>query len=88
MGAGRVAARVFDLDDVGAPVAEQHGGDRRGVNGAKVEHPQTGQRAVRLYGGGGCFGIGGGLGIGRCGGGRHVGSFSSVSQLHGRFQLG
>ena len=43
VGAGRVAVGVLDLDDVGAVVAEQHGGDRGGVDGAKVEDPDAGQ---------------------------------------------
>ena len=50
VGAGRVAPGVLDLDDVGAPVAEQHRGDRRGVDRAQVQDPQPGQRAGRLAG--------------------------------------
>ena len=66
VGAGRVTAGVFDLDHVGAPVAEQHGGDRGRVDGAKVEDPQPRQGAVRWDG------LGGRLAIGGCGGGRHA----------------
>src|SRR3712207_7749433 len=39
---------VFDLDHVGAVVAEQHRGDRRRVHRAHVEHPDAGQWSPRL----------------------------------------
>ena len=44
--AGRVAVRVLDLEDVGADVAEQHRRDRRGVDGADVEHLDPVERAA------------------------------------------
>jgi hypothetical protein len=37
---------MFDLDDVGAVVAEQHGGDRRGVHRADIEDADPVQGAV------------------------------------------
>ena len=77
VGAGGIAAGMLDLDDVGAPVAEQHRGDRSGVDGSQVQHPQPGERAVGWdgsAGGAGSFGGGGGgrharlvlLGLGAC----------------------
>ena len=44
--AGGVAARVLDLEDVGAVVAEQHGADGGGVDGPQVEDADAGERAV------------------------------------------
>ena len=45
-----IARRVFDLDHVGAHVAEQHRGDRCGVDGTDVEHPDAVQRAAVVVG--------------------------------------
>ena len=59
-------AGVLHLDDVGAPVAEQHRGDRRGVDGAQVQHPQSGEGSVGRRGRGGAGSFGG------SGGGRHA----------------
>ena len=41
----RIAARRLDLDDVGAVVAERHGGDRPGEPGGQVDDPQSFQCA-------------------------------------------
>ena len=61
VGAGRVAARVLDLEHVGAVVAEQHRGDRRGVNRSQVQDADARERALAVAGsllhggrGGGC----------------------------------
>ena len=56
VGARGVAARVLDLDHVGAVVAEQHRGDRRGVDRAQVEHADA-VRAARAQGGCGAVSV-------------------------------
>jgi hypothetical protein len=42
---GRITPGMLDLDDIGSPVAQQHGGDRGRVYRPKVEDPQARQRA-------------------------------------------
>ena len=41
-------AGLFDLDDVGALLAEEPGAERGGDAGAQVEHPQALERAAHL----------------------------------------
>jgi hypothetical protein len=40
----RITPRVLHLDDVGAEIAEQHGGDRRGIHRADIEDTDTPKR--------------------------------------------
>ena len=54
VGARRVAARVLDLYHVRAVVAEQHRGDRRGVDRPEVEHADPVERSGRGRVGAGC----------------------------------
>ncbi len=47
VGAGRVPARVLDLEDISAVVPQEHRGDRRGVHRADVEYADAVQRPGR-----------------------------------------